>query len=96
MIALATADAGPARHAVEDGEGTADVRGDLRGLGPGEKTFWNFYRDFKEYEPAGSQEAHPLEETRADATHRLPRRIYDMNEEQLDAKTREYIKKAVS
>ncbi|MDP9401781.1 MAG: hypothetical protein M3P85_00275 [Actinomycetota bacterium] len=62
----------------------------------GEKTFWNFYRDFKKYEPAGSQEAHPLEETRADATHRLLCRIYDMNEEQLDEKTREYIKKALS
>lgn len=62
----------------------------------GEKTFWDFYRDFKEYEPTGSREAHPLEELRADATHRLLRRIYDMDEEQLDAKTREYIKKAIS
>lgn len=62
----------------------------------GEKKFWDFYRDFKEYEPTGSMEAHPLEELRADATHRLLRRIYDMNEEQLDEKTREYIKKANS
>ncbi|HSH61694.1 MAG TPA: hypothetical protein VK988_19010 [Acidimicrobiales bacterium] len=62
----------------------------------GEKTFWDFYRDFKEYELRGSAEAHPLEETRANATHRLLLRIYDMNEKQLDEKTREYIKKAVS
>lgn len=61
----------------------------------GEKKFWNFYRDFKEYEPSGSMQAHPLEELRADATHRLLRRIYDMNEEQLDDKTREYIASAV-
>lgn len=40
-------------------------------------------------------QAHPLEELRADATHRLLRRIYDMNEEQLDDKTREYIASAV-
>lgn len=62
----------------------------------GEKKFWDFYRDFKEYEPSGSMEAHPLEELRADATHRLLRRIYDMNEEQLDQKTREYIKMAIA
>lgn len=63
----------------------------------GKKKFWDFYRDFKEYEPSGaSMEAHPLEELRSDATHRLLRRIYDMNEEQLDQKTREYIKKAVA
>ncbi|HVE47458.1 MAG TPA: hypothetical protein VNA57_12030 [Acidimicrobiales bacterium] len=62
----------------------------------GEKKFWDFYRDFKEYEPSGSMEAHPLEELRADATHRLLRRIYDMDEKQLDEKTREYIKKAIA
>lgn len=62
----------------------------------GEKKFWDFYRDFKEYEPSGSREAHPLEELRADATHRLLRRVYDMDEQQLDQKTREYIEKAIS
>lgn len=64
----------------------------------GVKTFWNFYRDFKEYDSStasSSGQVHPLEEIRADATHRLLRRIYNLNESQLDQKTREYIQRAI-
>ncbi|MGI8685501.1 MAG: hypothetical protein ACR2MO_10515 [Acidimicrobiales bacterium] len=59
----------------------------------GAEKFWGFYRDFKEYD-RGS-EAHPLEELWPDATHRLLRRTYDLDEDQLDVRTREYMQEAV-
>lgn len=60
----------------------------------GPERFWAFYRDFKEFR-GGEDETHPLEEALADATHRLLRRIYDLDEERLDDEARKYISNAV-
>ena len=59
----------------------------------GVPTFWNFYRDFTEYQEG--DEAHPLEQRLADATHRLLRRIYDLDEQRLDDLTAVWMRKAV-
>ena len=56
----------------------------------GEQKFWEFYRDFKEFQ---GDEPHPLEQRLADGTRRLLRRIYELNEDQLDARTRDYIRR---
>ena len=62
----------------------------------GAAKFWELYRDFKEYDPGGEPEVHPLEQLLADATHRLLRRIYNIDERELDARTREYIQRSAA
>lgn len=57
----------------------------------GSERFWEFYRNFKEYDVGGSAGT-PLENVWADATHRLLVRFYGMDEEELDEHTLEWIR----
>ncbi|MEX2620009.1 MAG: hypothetical protein WD250_07300 [Egibacteraceae bacterium] len=59
----------------------------------GVERFWAFYRDFKEFTQGSA--GNPLEQVHADATHRLLFRLYDMGEEQLDERARQWMRAAV-
>lgn len=82
----------PLKSALQYGYVNAAVSYLVETSGPAK--FWDFYRNFKEYD-RGS-EAHPLEEVWPDATHRLLRRMYDLEEAQLDTKTLEYLERGAT
>jgi hypothetical protein len=52
----------------------------------GSQQFWEFYRNFKDFEVMGD-----LREARGAATHRLLRRFYDIDERALDALVHEWM-----
>ena len=58
----------------------------------GEETFFEFYRNFKEF--SDRMESRPLPETRSAGAERLLRRYYRFGVEELDGFTRAYIRRA--
>lgn len=58
----------------------------------GADRFWEFYQGFKEYDQRAMPGGTELEQEHADATHRLLFRVYDMGEEALDQRAREWMR----
>jgi len=62
----------------------------------GTRRFWKFYRGFTNFRPGGAMRGAAIRQVRADRTRRLLGIHYDISPEELDRRTRAYIKRAVA